>query len=577
MSQKDFRLATLTAALLMLSGTAAQALPFNSFDPRTMAMGGAGVAVGDPATAPLYNPALLSASDPSKKYSVELPIIGARLYDPGNLRSELPTLSDNSTLLTNSVTPLSSSATTLGADTTTLTTNITSLSTSVTGLAAITIVDAATAATASTALSGLATSLTTVSGSMTTVSTDMSTVSTNSTAVATNINKVNQSLQAINNQPLQGEFGAAIVVAVPSKNWGASFYTNAWGAMGGSLIYNDATTVANISGAVSATAAALASSSTATGTSATAIATAVTDVNTAVTACSTATLTAGTPAQQAAALATCISSLTTANASLAAAQIILDSTSTTLTGNATTVSNQAATVTNNKTVLSQIHLRGVVVREIGFAFSHSFISYDQAWAVGVTPKIMQLQLFDAYLDANSGGSGSGINGSDYLAKYSSFNFDLGVARNYENGWRSGVVVKNLIPQTFDFKSIGSGAVTGSAQSVTGTLNINPQLRAGVSHANEWSTVALDVDLTQNDPAGLENKSQYIALGGELSASGWAQIRAGYRMDVVNSARDVASIGFGLSPRLPYFKPHFDLGVAGNANEVGASMRLGLNF
>ncbi|MDX8399226.1 MAG: conjugal transfer protein TraF [Gallionellaceae bacterium] len=577
MSQKDFRLATLTTALLMLSGTAAQALPFNSFDPRTMAMGGAGVAVGDPATAPLFNPALLSASDPDKLYSIELPVIGGRLYDPGNLRSELPTLSDNATLLTNSVTPLSSSATTLGTDTTTLTTSITSLSTSVTSLAAITVTDAATAATASTALSGLATSLTTVSGDMTTVSTDMSTVSTNSTSVATNINAVNQSLQTINNQPLQGEFGAAVVVAVPNKNWGVSFYSTAWGAMGGSLVYKDATTVSNISGAVTATAAALATSSTATGTSATAIATAVTDVNTAVTNCSTATLTAGTVIQQATALTTCVSSLATANTSLGAAQTDLNSTSTTLTTNATDVSNQAATVTNNKTVLSQVHLRGVAVTETGFALSHSFISYDQAWAVGITPKIMQLQLFDAYLDANSGGSGSGINGSDYLAKYSSFNFDIGVARNYENGWRSGVVIKNLIPQKFDFMSIGSGAVAGSAQSVTGTLNINPQFRAGVSHANTWSTVALDVDLTQNDPAGLENKSQYIALGGELSASGWAQIRAGYRMDLVNSDRNVASVGLGLSPRLPYFKPHFDIGVAGNTNEIGASMRLGLNF
>jgi len=565
MSQNDFRLATLTTALLMLSNTAVQALPFNSFDPRTMAMGGAGVAVGDPSTAPFFNPALLSASDPKKTLSVELPIIGGRLYDPGNLRTELPTLSDNANLLTNSVTPLSNSASTLVTDTATLTTNITALSTSSASLTT------ATPATASTTLAGLATSLSTVSANMTTVSTDMSSVSTNSSTVSTNINSVNQSLQAINNQPLQGEFGAGIVIAVPNKNWGASFYANAWGAMGGSLIYKDAATVSNISGAVANTSTALASSSTATAASATKLASATTAVNTAVASCDSAAIAlAGNTA-------TCSADLLLANTALTTANSSLTTTSGTLTTNGTTISNQATTVTNNKTVLSQVHIRGVAISEMGIALSHSFISYDQAWAVGITPKIMKMQLFDAYLDANSGGAGSGINGSDYLASYSTLNLDLGVARNYENGWRSGMVIKNLIPQTFDFMSIGSGAVTGSAQSVTGTLNINPQFRAGVSHENEWSTVALDVDLTQNNPAGLESKSQYIAMGGELSAFGWAQLRAGYRMDVLNSARDVASLGLGISPRFPYFKPHFDLGVAGNTNEIGASMRMGVNF
>ena len=65
----------------------------------------------------------------------------------------------------------------------------------------------------------------------------------------------------------------------------------------------------------------------------------------------------------------------------------------------------------------------------------------------------------------------------------------------------------------------------------------------------------------------------IALGGELNAFGWAQIRAGYRVDMVDSARNITSLGLGLSP----FGVHVDLAVAGNANEVGASFQLGFRY
>ena len=96
--------------VLLMASTTALALPFASFDPRSMAMGGTGVAVGDPSTAPFFNPAMLTASDPSKKYSIEFPIIGATLYDPGNMHTNLPILSDNINALSNSLTAVNNAA-----------------------------------------------------------------------------------------------------------------------------------------------------------------------------------------------------------------------------------------------------------------------------------------------------------------------------------------------------------------------------------------------------------------------------------------------------------------------------------
>ena len=469
MHLKYVRLASITA--LMMGSATALALPFNSFDTRSMGMGGTGVAIGDPSTAPFYNPALLSASDPSHHSSIEFPIIGARLYDP-DVTSNLSTLS---------------------TDINTLNTSLSAVTTSANGTAA-----------------------------------QLAQLPANMTTLANDIDKVNTLLATLNNKPLQGEFGAATVVSVPNQDFGFAFYADAWGAMGGTLEYNDGTTLSGLSTSVRAAATALSSASAA---------------------CARVQAGTGTSAD----VTTCI-------------------------GGANGLVNANGAVNfNTNSLASKIHIRGVLIREIGMSISHSFVTNDQEWALGITPKSMQLSLYDAKLDANSGGSGSGATGSDYMTKYSDFNFDLGVAKSYLNGWRTGVVVKNVIPKAYNFMSIAPGAASGSAQQVTGSLNVKPLVRAGVSHENAWSTVAFDLDLTKNDPAGLENNSQFAALGAELSALGWAQIRAGYRADLINPVRNVTSIGLGISPRVPYFKFHFDLAYAYNANENGASFQFGFNF
>lgn len=65
---KPLKLALVSA--LCLSSSVAFALPFNSFDPRSMAMGGAGVAVGSAGTAPFFNPALLAVTKDEDDFRV---------------------------------------------------------------------------------------------------------------------------------------------------------------------------------------------------------------------------------------------------------------------------------------------------------------------------------------------------------------------------------------------------------------------------------------------------------------------------------------------------------------------------
>lgn len=454
MSSKSLKLAT-TAALLLGSSFAA-ALPFSSFDTRSMAMGGAGVAVGSADAAPLFNPALLSVTNDKDKFAIILPTVGIRVADPDKLLDSIDKFQS-------------------GNYVDNLTTSVTNLNTAITNL---------TSSQAAPNVTALGTS---------------------ATSVATNLNSVSTQLATLSNKPITLDGGVATVVGIPSKKLGVAFFANGTVATGGMFQFTDAPLLATLATQTQCLANA-----------------ANTTIN-------------PTPAQSAAAAALCTPPNFTSSS-----------------------------------LTSGINFRGVVLGEFGFSLSREFHPYNKSYAFGITPKIVKATLFDALINVNSSNK-TNVTGADYIAEYSIANFDLGVAKDYNNGWRSGFVVKNVIPYKLDFKRAPTAGATPVA---TGdTLTLNPQARIGISHANSWSTVALDVDLTRNDPAGLEKTTRYVALGGELNALGWAQLRAGYRMDTENSARNVTSIGLGFSP----FGVHADFAVAGNANEIGASFQLGFRY
>ena len=173
----------LTIALLC-SSTVAYAIPFSSFDTRSMGMGGAGVAVATPDAAPLFNPALLSISKESDKFSIILPTVGVRVADPENLRYSVDSFQNGNylTTLNNAVTTFNNTPN-----------------------------------------------------------------PSNATAVANAITQVNTQLNTLSNKPITADGGVATVVALPGKKLGAAFYLNATAAAGGSFKYTDQTTLTNLS------------------------------------------------------------------------------------------------------------------------------------------------------------------------------------------------------------------------------------------------------------------------------------------------------------------------------------------
>ena len=431
-----------TTGALLFSSSFAVAIPFSSFDTRSMAMGGAGVAVGGADAAPLFNPALLSVANDKDKFSIILPTVGIRVADPEKLLDSVDKFQS-------------------GKYVDNLTNSIANLNASINALPPVS-----------------------------------ATIKAKAQIVSNDLTAINTQLATLSNKPITADGGAATVVGIPSKKLGVAFFANGTVATGGIFSYStaDSTLIGNLATQASA--------------------------------CST------TP-----------------------------STCSTLPS------------FNSNSLTSGINFRGVLLSEFGFSLSREFHPFNKSYAFGITPKIVKATLFDALINVNNSNQ-TNLTGADYIAEYNIANFDLGAAKDYNNGWRTGFVIKNVIPYKLDFKSIPLGAPSGSTPVATGnTLTLNPQARLGVSHVTNWSTVALDVDLTRNDPSGLEKNTQYIALGGELNAFGWAQIRAGYRIDMVDSTRNITSLGLGLSP----FGAHVDLAVAGNANEVGASLQLGFRY
>lgn len=109
-----------------------------------------------------------------------------------------------------------------------------------------------------------------------------------------------------------------------------------------------------------------------------------------------------------------------------------------------------------------------------------------------------------------------------------------------------------------------------------TIVLEPTARAGISHHTNWTTIALDVDLTENERLGLTGeKTQYAAIGMEFDLS-LVQLRVGARHNMSAEAEresNILSAGVGLY----VFGFHLDAGVAQNDDEVAAAIQLGFQF
>lgn len=446
------------ATAMLLQTTIAHAVPFGSFDPRSMAMGGAGVAVASPGSAPLFNPALLSIANEDDDFAIELPIVGVRVYDPDEFADAVDEFDD--AVMDNLDMAIDNYNFTPG----------------------------------------------------------------DSTDAVNALIAVDNEVMTLDDKPFQFDGGVGLVVSIPGKKTGFAVVASATATITGIVNYNDADTVASLTSDMLA----------------------LDDCY------------AG-PAGDFTSCVTVPGKFTyvdTDPVSPAFGEVIF------------TAQSDSG---EDSDIKSTVRVIGVALAEIGLSFSHEMAMFGTDVAVGLTPKAVSVTVIDYEANVDSADSDD-VEADDYTADYTDFNLDAGIAIDHKNGWRSGFVIKNIISR--DYEAMNTDPATGIETATGMTISLKPQVRAGISHTTSWSTFALDMDLTKNEGLGLiDDDSQYVAMGLELDAYDSAQLRFGYRADTVNSDRNVASAGIGLSP----FGVHIDLGVAGNKNEVGASFQLGFRF
>ncbi len=253
-----------------------------------------------------------------------------------------------------------------------------------------------------------------------------------------------------------------------------------------------------------------------------------------------------------------------ASADLAALQTIADSLAT------LTV---ADSLTGDPLLTSAIDVRFAGISEVGLSLAREFNIAGHDIAIGITPKYVSIETYDFRIGDESDPTTVSLDDAEIdldsgQLDDSGVDLDIGIAKDFGNGWKAGLVVKNLIGQAF--------------KTVRGNIfELKPQARMGVSHQTEWTTIAFDLDLIENDPIikdkdtglGFDNKTQYAAIGVEFDMWDVVQLRAGYRHNMSDSDTSIATLGVGLSP----FGVHIDVAAAGNTDEIGVSFQTGFRF
>lgn len=145
--------------------------------------------------------------------------------------------------------------------------------------------------------------------------------------------------------------------------------------------------------------------------------------------------------------------------------------------------------------------------------------------------------------------------------YQFWNIDLGMSYNLGSNWSFGLTVKNLVRKEMKNR-FGD------------TLILRPIARAGAAFGNDDVMVAVDVDITRNEPLGFDADKRYISVGSQFRFWRHHFIRLGYRHNFVDHS-SLPAVGLGTG-----FKyGSFDIAAtySDKYSEAGLALQLGIMY
>ncbi|WP_413698691.1 conjugal transfer protein TraF [Psychromonas sp. KJ10-10] len=219
-------------------------------------------------------------------------------------------------------------------------------------------------------------------------------------------------------------------------------------------------------------------------------------------------------------------------------------------------------ITQNDYNNSYVDLVAFGYSEVGLALAKDFMISEQKVSIGFTPKYQQMKTYAQRTSVEE------FDIEDYdeseISK-NAFNMDLGVVWHYDN-FRAGLSLKDLLAQK----------ITVDNGSFNDVYKLDTQATLGLAYTTDFVTVAFDADLTQQTRfQSLNDDTQFVRIGVEGNLLGWAQLRAGYEMDLEDTLDNAFTAGIGFSP---FDIVHFDIaGSYSGENQFGVSTNLALTF
>ncbi len=145
--------------------------------------------------------------------------------------------------------------------------------------------------------------------------------------------------------------------------------------------------------------------------------------------------------------------------------------------------------------------------------------------------------------------------------YRFWNLDVGFRYQLTEHWSAGGIYKNL-------RRKNMVTVLGNR------IQVKPIARVGLAYQRSILQLAVDADLTKNDPLGFDPYKQYVAFGAQINYWRENALRLGYRHNFVDGT-GLPSVGLGF--QFFGWTADFAAMYASSNDEAGVSAQLGLQF
>lgn len=192
----------------------------------------------------------------------------------------------------------------------------------------------------------------------------------------------------------------------------------------------------------------------------------------------------------------------------------------------------ATDVTLNDVTQSNVELQAFGYSEIGVSLAKRMSLGGHDVSFGITPKYQELITYQETANVDD------FDIEDYdksEVSETAFNVDLGAVWMYNN-FRAGIAIKDLLAQ--EVKTLDG----------QDTYNLDTQITLSGAYAMEFFTATMDWDVTSQERfANLDDDTQFLRFGLEGNAWGWAQLRAGYEIDLEDTLDSSMTAGIGISP------------------------------